>query len=269
MSKVFHRFLLVASLILSALWAAGGAAAAGPEEIPGTGEGLDLFRALSRAFLDAGGAPKTLFPDSIGSGGGVKAVLDGKAHVARVARRLKSAEVEAGLLYTPLVTAPIVFAAHHTGPKNITKAQLAGVLVGDVVDYADLGEAPGKLFLVNREPGEPMLDRIEAALPEAAGRLGKAGKIEYNARDAYETLVSRPRTFGFGVYTGPAPAGLTVVAVEGAAPDAASTGWPFTLDLGLVHKAPAPTLVEEFRTFLGTPEAASILKSHRSAAVRP
>src|SRR5215207_811028 len=76
---------------------------ANPDElsIVGTGDGIDVLRALGTAFMAENKSIWVDVPQSIGSGGGIAAVGSGKAVLGRVARVLTDAEAAAGVKYEP------------------------------------------------------------------------------------------------------------------------------------------------------------------------
>lgn len=57
-------------------------------QIVGTGDGIDLLRALCTDFKQMSGSIQIEIPPSIGSGGGIAAIGEGKAVLGRVARKL-------------------------------------------------------------------------------------------------------------------------------------------------------------------------------------
>src|SRR5882757_1082180 len=70
-------------------------------EIVGTGDGIDLLRAVGTSFMEQDKTIRIDVPPSIGSGGGIAAVGSGKAVLGRVARQLSDAEVASGIVYKP------------------------------------------------------------------------------------------------------------------------------------------------------------------------
>ena len=57
-------------------------------DIVGTGDGIDVLRAIAANFMQQEGSVQIEVPPSIGSGGGIAAVGSGKAILGRIARRL-------------------------------------------------------------------------------------------------------------------------------------------------------------------------------------
>ncbi len=74
--------------------------------IVGTGDGIDILRALGNAFMEGNKSIWIDIPPSIGSGGGIAAVGTDKAVLGRVARILSDAEASAGIQYEPFARLP-------------------------------------------------------------------------------------------------------------------------------------------------------------------
>ena len=91
------RLLLAAPMALMSL-----TAHAGDLSVVGTGDGIDLLRALGAAYTADHPETTVIVPPSIGSGGGIAAVGSNKEVLARAARPLTDPEKEAGLVATPV-----------------------------------------------------------------------------------------------------------------------------------------------------------------------
>src|SRR4029079_12567821 len=81
-------------------------------EVVGTGDGIDLLRAVAASFNEQEKSLRIEVPASIGSGGGIAAVGSGKAVLGRVARKLSDAEAASGIIYSPIARLPSAFFVH-------------------------------------------------------------------------------------------------------------------------------------------------------------
>ena len=79
----------------------------------------------------------------IGSGGGIRALLDGAIDIAIVSRRLTADEREQGLVYTPFSRIPVVVAAGHQSTVDLTRP--GGLTVVDDTGFAICDLLPGGL----------------------------------------------------------------------------------------------------------------------------
>jgi len=106
--------------------------------VGGTGAALGGMELLAAAFMKAHPGSHVVVLPSLGSGGGIKALLAGKIDVAVSARPLKEAEVAEGLVGAEYVRSPLVFATKHdTAAENITLAELEQLYAGKTAVWPD------------------------------------------------------------------------------------------------------------------------------------
>src|SRR3569833_152975 len=126
-ATVRAQALALVSILALACMVFGSPASAGAAEleIVGTGDGIDLLRALGNDFAEENGSIRIDVPPSIGSGGAIAAVAAGKATIGRVARKLTASEVASGLVYRAIAILPCAFFVHPWGGMNgLTAAQI-------------------------------------------------------------------------------------------------------------------------------------------------
>ena len=138
-------------------------------------------------------------PDSVGSTGGIKDVLAGKADLARSVRPLRDAEKEQGLVEWVFAETPVVFAVHPsvTGVTGLTGAQALGVYAGKITDWAALGGPAGPISRVTREMPESSREVLNDVIPGFAV-LGTEGQaVAYSTPEAVEMVRRHPGTIGY------------------------------------------------------------------------
>src|SRR3954466_8676482 len=127
----------------------GLSAHAGDLSVVGTGDGIDLLRALGAAYTAAHPDTNVIVPPSIGSGGGIAAVGSGKEVLGRIARPLSDSEKQAGLVATPVFRLPSAFFVHRSaGISQLTSAQLADVYRGKITNWRDVGGSDTRIRVV-------------------------------------------------------------------------------------------------------------------------
>src|SRR5436853_7857887 len=84
-------------------------AQAGDLSVVGTGDGIDLLRALGAAYTADHPDTNVVVPPSIGSGGGVAAVGANKEVLGRIARPLSDPEKKGRLVAVPVFPLPCAF----------------------------------------------------------------------------------------------------------------------------------------------------------------
>lgn len=137
---------------------AAGTARADEVKIGGTGAALGTMRLLAEAYAKKAGAPHTVTVlPSMGSSGGIKAVLSGAIQIGVSARPLKDSEVQAGGQAYEYGRTPFVFAVPNaTKAPTLTTQQLADIYNGTLQQWPDgtrvrvvmrpLGDSDGELI---------------------------------------------------------------------------------------------------------------------------
>ena len=148
--------------------------------IEGTGDSQVILRGIASLFEALHPDVRVFVPDSVGSGGGVKALIAGKADLARTARPLKAKEKKEGITQIPFAWSPIVFAAHPSGAavKNITMDQALEIFSGELSNWKALGGPDHKLYPVSREAGDSSRNVVDAYLSIGLGRPGEWARPE-------------------------------------------------------------------------------------------
>jgi phosphate transport system substrate-binding protein len=193
-----HAFgRLLAGVAALALYGAAGANAQ-DIRIGGTGAALGTMQVLADAYAkERPGTTLTVLP-SMGSGGGIKAVLAGAIQVAVSARPLSEAEVKAGALETEYGLTPFVFA---TGAGNaavgITTQELVDIYAGSREQWAD----GTRIRLVLRPVGDSDSETIKNISPQMreAKNLAEQRKgmlFTVTDQDAAASLEKAPGSLG-------------------------------------------------------------------------
>lgn len=123
------------TMLLFALVCAGVAAAAEVLTIGGSGTNLGAIRHLAQEFTRATGQPTRVLP-SIGSGGGIKALLMGDIHLGLTSRALRADELGRGLKQRLYARTPLVFAVPESLPVNgLTREQIYRIYSGELTEW--------------------------------------------------------------------------------------------------------------------------------------
>lgn len=153
---------LRAALALLALCVATATQAAQEIRIGGTGASLGTMKLLAQAYVkERPEALITVLP-SMGSGGGIKAVLAGAVQIGLSSRPLSDAEIAAGAVAFEYGRTPFVFATAAANPA-------AGITTRNLVDFyagtADRWPDGAKLRLVLRPIGDSDSEMIKGISP--------------------------------------------------------------------------------------------------------
>lgn len=258
-SRPFPRRALLAA---AGLGCAGGAHAAEPVLVGGTGSATGLLRHLAGAQAARTGGAFRIVP-SLGSAGGLRALAAGRLDIALTLR--DSGPENAALRPRVLGRTPVVLATHRATPSaNLTVAQAGRLLAAEDRTWPD--GAPARV--VQRPPAEREWWALREGPPELAraldGSARRIGALVANtAQDNAQALGAIEGSFGL-IQLGQILAeglDLRVVSLDGVAPSLAGLRdgtWPYGVVIYLiVHAAPRPE-VEAFLRFLGSAEAAAI-----------
>ena len=105
-------------------------AAAGDLVVVGTGDGMDVLRAVGAAYTADNPETSVFVPPSVHSSGGISAVRTGAATLGRIARPLTLEERAEGIIEIPVFRLPSVFIVNRrpmsaTSPSNRRRAAFA------------------------------------------------------------------------------------------------------------------------------------------------
>jgi phosphate transport system substrate-binding protein len=204
-------------------------------EVVGTGDGIDLLRAVAASFNDQDKAVRIEVPASIGSGGGIAAVGSGKSILGRVARRLTDAEAASGIVYQPIARLPSAFYVHPgTGVTALTSGQLLGIFSGKISNWKEVGGADQRIRVVRREDTDSTLIVLRTAMPGWRDlEITEKSKTATSTQESIETVREVPGAIGFGPYSKPLDQGLTVLRIDGRHPT--DFEYPSSVVLALIH----------------------------------
>jgi phosphate transport system substrate-binding protein len=250
---------------LAAPLAAGlafGGATAGELPVVGTGDGIELLRALGAAYTADYPQTSVLVPPSIGSGGGVAAVGSEKEVLARVARPLSDTERGLGLVATPVFRLPSAFFVHRSaGVSGLSTKQLADIYAGKITNWRDAGGADLRVKVVRREEMDSTLLVLRQTMPGWKDLvITEKSKTAVTTQDCINTVKQVEGAIGFGPFTKGLEMELAVLRLDGHYPT--DPGYPSAVTVSFVHKE--TTVTPEARAFIfymKTARAKSLLLS--------
>jgi phosphate transport system substrate-binding protein len=229
-------------------------------EIVGTGDGIEVLRALSAEFMEQEKTVQVEIPASIGSGGGIAAVGAGKAVLGRIARKLSDTETATGISYKPIARLPAAFFINPSANvKSLTTAQLLAVYAGEITNWKDFGGADLRIRVVRREDTDSTLTVLRAAMPGWKDlTITDKSKTATTTQEAIETVRDVPGAIGFGPFSKTLENTVTVLRIDGRYPTDAQ--YPSSVELALIYmEATVTPQAREFVKFVTTPKARRII----------
>lgn len=140
-----------------------GAACAETIKIGGTGAALGTMRLLADAYTAQDADIRVTVLPSLGTTGGIKALLAGAIDIALTLRTLNSTEAAGGATSVEYARTPFVFATAISNPtQEITTAELVDIYLGKQADWPD----GGKIRLVIRPTGDNDSEMVRSMSPE-------------------------------------------------------------------------------------------------------
>ena len=187
-------------LLVAAGLLVGAMATARADEIRvgGTGGALGTVRVLAQAYARQQPQASIVVLPSLGSTGGIKAVLAGKLELAVSARPLKEPEVLQGARQIGLGCTPVVLATAASNPvTGLSTAELVDILAGKTEHWPD-GQ---RIRLVLRPADEIDTETLSSISPEMAQAMLIAAQrkglpFAVSDQNAADTLEKVPGALG-------------------------------------------------------------------------
>lgn len=211
--------------------------------VAGSGAGLAIARHLARRWEEQTPGVTVRVPESIGTSGATRALLDGSIDVGLASRALTPEEIDAGLVATPLARSVVAFHANKEAhAEAVDQAALVAAYDGHVNEWPD----GTPLVPILREPGDSGALVIRDRLPhvwEAMERARRDGRgvvcnTDQEARDALLTVEGAigPLDVGIVRLEGLPLQPLALGGVEPELAEAASGRYPLVRTVWLVTR---------------------------------
>lgn len=204
-------------------------------KIVGTGDGVVVLKSIGEAFTKASGV-KVDVPDSIGSGGGIKAVGADEAKIARVARKLKDKEAPLGLTYTPFATIPTVFCVNSSvSVDTLTAKQATDIYTGAITNWKEVGGNDEPIRVVRREEDDSTLANLKASFPGFKDIvITDKSKTANSVPEMVEIVAGKAGTIAFAALDVALANNFKVLRIDGKAPT--DPGYPTVGTMAFVYK---------------------------------
>jgi len=240
--------------------------------VVGTGDGMEILKALASGFALENPEIKINIPPSVHSLGGIRAVRAGDAVLGRIARSLQGDELGFGLQVIPIFSEPTVFYTHPSANvRSLTVRQLADIFSGTVKNWIEVGGNNLRIRVVRREEADSSLLVLRTTLPGWKDlEITKHSKVAITTQEAFDTVAKFEGAVGFGPYTRELDRRLTVLGLEGLHPG--DPLYPSKVTVALIYKDTTVTeAANKFIDFVFTEKAQEIARnlgaSHLSAIV--
>lgn len=232
--------------------------------LAGSGSNLPITRSLVDGFRRQG--PTPVVQPSIGSGGGIRALLDGVIDIALVSRPLKERERALGLVSVPYARVPVVVAVHSDVPdRAISTPELVAVYAGHRHTWSD----GSRISVLQRERGDSSHRAVGSVVAgfeetnEDAYREDR-WRVLYHDDAMTDALDSTPGSIGlFGQGAIPPTRSIRALEIDGIMPTVEAVRqqrYPFTKDLAFVTLGEPKGRLAAFIDFVRSPEGQRIIE---------
>ncbi|MCP5149183.1 MAG: substrate-binding domain-containing protein [Ectothiorhodospiraceae bacterium] len=259
------RRFLTGTMLLTAMWLTAPLAA---QEllVGGTGAALGAMQRLATAFAAAHSDTVPVVLPSMGSSGGIKAVLAGAIAVAVSGRPPKPAETAAGATAVPLGRTPFVIAVNPTVPvEALTSRELADLFSGRTGRWPD--GTPARPVL--RPQGDSDMVSLQEMGPEMASALEQAARrgglhIAMTDQECADHIASIPGAFGSSTLSLIVAEGRPIrpMTLDGRAPTVSALAagtYPYVRELWLVTGPSADAGAAAFVAFAHSTTGRAVL----------
>jgi phosphate transport system substrate-binding protein len=230
--------------------------------LPGTGDSQDLLREVAQHYTSQFPERQVVVPDSIGSGGGIKAVGTGVAPIGRVARYPSPEEIAAygEFKYTEFARVPVAFVVSpQAGVKNLSEAQICAIYAGRLSNWKEVGGWDFPIHVQSRPDGGSNMQTIRKQIA-CFTDLEVTSKANFNLRnsDLVNSMKTIPGAIGFMPLSEAELHGFSVVSLDGVAPD--KQHYKLGIGLGFVYKQSLTPSIQDFVDYLSTVPAKKIMR---------
>jgi len=230
--------------------------------VVGTGDGVTVLKAIGTAYSKINPSVTVSVPNSIGSGGAVKAVGNGEFALGRVARGIKSKEEHFKLNYVAYAKVPVVyFVNQNVDIDNLSTAQVLDIYSGKVTNWKDVGGNDMKVRVVRREDGDSSLSQLKKSFSGFKEiEITKKSKTVFSTPEVVDILESTKGSIGFGPYDVVTNRNVKVLKIDGISPT--DPKYPSVTTLGFVfNEQTISDVAKGFMLFATSPDAQAAITS--------
>ncbi len=259
------RFL--AALALAAFAAAGTASAAERLVIAGSTTVLPIAQAEIEKFMEAHPDVEISLSGS-GSGDGIKALIDGTAHIANSSRFIKDSEVKAavegGAYPVPFAIAmdALIPVVHPSNPvEDLTIDQLRKIYSGEITNWSQVGGQDSPIAVVGRDTSSGTYEVWEEKVMEGA-RVSPRTLVVASNGAMVQAVAKNPLAIGYiGVgYQSGETKSLKVEAIVGSAETVRNQSYPIARALFMFTRGWPKGGVLELINFINSDDGQALVE---------
>lgn len=239
-------------------------------EIPGTGSCEVVLKNLANDFNVQHPGHEVIIPPSIGSKGGINAVITDKNLIGRIGRPLEGDEAKYGMKYLIFARDAVIFAVgEKVEIQSLTSNQLADIFSGKIGDWQQVGCKKAFIRVLIRQPGETSLNIIQQHIkPFQQLKFTDQSKILYHDYEVVDMLEKYKTAIGWltlsSIFAG--KGSIKPIAIDNIMPtpeNVLAGKYKMTCDYALVYKEKRLSeLGKKFIDFIFSDSGKQIMKKH-------
>ena len=230
--------------------------------ISGSGSVSSVLTVIKPAFEQAAVGYNLNILSGVGTGGGVKGVLDGTLDVAAMARAPKDDETAAGLQYVEFGQTPVVMLLHpDIAVSSLSQEQVKAIFAGDIANWSEVGGPALPLVLYVRDEDDAATGALRQALL-GDDAFPTTASILTSASDMMTAIESTPGSVGFGSYASMIASGKQVTAAALDDIKADDSQYPIQLTLGIGYVTARQAAVQPLIDWLKSEPGQTVLEQY-------
>lgn len=230
--------------------------------VVGTGNGMDMVQAVSALFMSMRPDVVVSVPPSIHTRGGVRALLERSAPLARIARPLTRPEQSNGLRDRVIAHLPAAIFVHPgVQVQNVSHSQLVRLFTGEIGDWSEIGGPSLRVRVIRRSESDAGLSALRKSMPGWSGLVfTQRNRHAETAQEAIEVVTTTPGAITVGTYSRQLEGYLRALRVDGLHPS--DPGYPSRVELRIAWRDDAVTTpVRAYLDFWSTLPARGLMQS--------
>lgn len=255
----------------AAVWLIGaaGSATAADLAVVGTGDGLEVLRAVGAAYTADHTGTAVIVPPSVHSSGGIAAVRTGTAQLGRIARPLTLEERAEGIVEVPVFRLPSVFIINPAANvHHLTSEQATRIFRGEITNWQEVGGKDLRVRVIRRDEADSTLKVLRATMPGWRGlEVTEKSKPAATTQEAIDLVSELPGAISFVPYSRSLEAHVVVPELDGR--HSTDAEYPSVVTLSLIYReaaATAPAL--DFVRFMFSAKARTLIRNFGGIPVR-
>lgn len=260
------------------LWTLASSSAWGAEPIllDGSSGMLPLAKALAAAHQQRTSDPQVEIGKGLGTGARLRALAEGKIHIALASHGIKPEDVhKGGLKVIEVAKGAIVFAVNGGVPvANLTESQVCDAYSGKIRNWLALGGSDSPIAVLTRPPAEvdPEVIRAKVGCFKELKEVETA-RVMARGGDMAKALAETPHALGMTSMTVVEQSAgmIRALTLNGTAPTAEnvkSGRYFLTRDFLFVIKGEPTGPVKKFLDFVLSPEGDRVIQANGAVPLR-